>query len=151
ALSAGFDRHVDRGARRRCDTVRRTAYFTVHIEHLRRDHDVLYHSRARASRAVGEIPSPVHRASTSFAQSRAIVERAMDAFNGLLHNALLVTAVLAFPVLIVATVVGTLIAIVQAATSVQEQTLTMLPKLAVVGLMVLLFGGLGLRLCAQLF
>lgn len=75
----------------------------------------------------------------------------MDAFDGLLREALLVTAVLALPVLIVATLVGGTVAIVQAATQVQEQTLTLLPKILAVGAMLTLFGRFGLALCAQLF
>ncbi len=53
--------------------------------------------------------------------------------------------------LVVATVVGTAIAVLQAATQVQEQTLTLLPKMAAVGLMVAFFGGFALHLCASLF
>lgn len=75
----------------------------------------------------------------------------MDAFDGLLREALLVTAVLALPVLIVATLVGGTVAIVQAATQVQEQTLTLLPKILAVSAMLALFGRFGLALCAQLF
>ncbi|MEO7038773.1 MAG: flagellar biosynthetic protein FliQ [Candidatus Elarobacter sp.] len=75
----------------------------------------------------------------------------MDAFDGLLRDALVVTAVLALPVLILATLVGGAVAIVQAATQVQEQTLTLLPKILAVGTMLALFGRFGLALCAQLF
>ncbi len=75
----------------------------------------------------------------------------MDGFDELLRDALLVTALLALPVLIVATVVGAGVAIVQAATQVQEQTLTMLPKILAVGAMIVIFGRFGLQLCAQLF
>lgn len=75
----------------------------------------------------------------------------MDAFNALLREMLLVTAMLCLPVLIGAALVGTAIAIVQAATQVQEQTLTLLPKLLTVGLLAALFGGFGMQLCAQLF
>lgn len=75
----------------------------------------------------------------------------MDAFDGLLREALVVTALLALPVLIVATLVGGTVAIVQAATQVQEQTLTLLPKILAVGTMLALFGRFGLTLCAQLF
>ena len=46
----------------------------------------------------------------------------MDAFSGLLRDASIVTAILALPVLVLAALVGTAIAIVQAATQVQEQT-----------------------------
>ena len=75
----------------------------------------------------------------------------MDGFDGLLRDALLVTALLTLPVLIVATVVGATVAIVQAATQVQEQTLTMLPKVVAVGAMIVLFGRFGMELCARLF
>ena len=74
----------------------------------------------------------------------------MDAFDGLLRDALLVTALLTLPVLVVATVVGASVAIVQAATQVQEQTLTMLPKILAVGAMIVVFGRFGMQLCAQL-
>jgi flagellar biosynthetic protein FliQ len=75
----------------------------------------------------------------------------MEAFDGLLRDALVVTATLALPVLVVATMVGAAVAIVQAATQVQEQTLTLLPKAVAVGVMVALFGRFGMTLCAQLF
>ncbi len=64
---------------------------------------------------------------------------------------LVVVAVLCFPVLLVATAVGTLVAVVQAATQVQEQTLTLLPKMLAVGATVAIGGAFGLRLCATLF
>ena len=75
----------------------------------------------------------------------------MDGFDGLLRDALLVTALLTLPVLLVATVVGATVAIVQAATQVQEQTLTLLPKVLAVGAMVALFGGTAMHLLAALF
>jgi flagellar biosynthetic protein FliQ len=75
----------------------------------------------------------------------------VDAFDGLLRDALLVTALLTLPVLIVATVVGASVAIVQAATQVQEQTLTMLPKILAVGAVIVVFGRFGMQLCVQLF
>jgi flagellar biosynthetic protein FliQ len=71
-------------------------------------------------------------------------------FEGLLRDALLVTALLTIPVLVVATLVGALVAVLQAATQVQEQTLTLLPKVIAVGLTAALFGRFGLSLCAQL-
>jgi flagellar biosynthetic protein FliQ len=67
-----------------------------------------------------------------------------------LREALLVTAVLTLPILVLATLVGAVVAVLQAATQVQEQTLTLLPKIVVVGLAVALFGKFGLTLCAQL-
>lgn len=61
------------------------------------------------------------------------------------------TAAIALPMLVVAALVGTAIAVVQAATQVQEQTLTLLPKVVAVGLTVALFGGPAMRLLAGLF
>ena len=64
---------------------------------------------------------------------------------------MVVAAVLCLPVLSVAALAGTAIAILQAATQVQEQTLTLLPKVVVVGTVVSLFGRFALQLCAGLF
>ncbi len=75
----------------------------------------------------------------------------MDVFDGLLREALVVCAIICLPVLGAAALVGTVIAIVQAATQVQEQTLTLLPKLLVVALVVAIFGHFGFTLCADLF
>jgi len=75
----------------------------------------------------------------------------VEIFDGLLRDALVVTALLALPVLTVATVAGAAIAIVQAATQVQEQTLSLLPKIVAVGAVVALFGRPALDLCARLF
>ena len=74
----------------------------------------------------------------------------MEGFDGILREALVVTAVLTLPVLIVATLVGAAVAVLQAATQVQEQTLTMLPKILAVGVVLLVGGRFGLTLCAQL-
>jgi flagellar biosynthesis protein FliQ len=75
----------------------------------------------------------------------------MDAFDGLLRETMVLAAVLCIPVLAIAALVGTAIAIVQAATQVQEQTLTLLPKVLAVGLTLALFGSFGMHACAQLF
>ncbi len=75
----------------------------------------------------------------------------MDAFGDLLREALVVTAILCVPVLLLATLVGTAIAILQAATSVQEQTISLLPKLLAVGIALAAFGPFGMHLCAGLF
>jgi flagellar biosynthesis protein FliQ len=75
----------------------------------------------------------------------------MGAFDGLLRETMVLAAVLCIPVLAIAALVGTAIAIVQAATQVQEQTLTLLPKVLAVGLTVALFGEFGMHACAQLF
>jgi flagellar biosynthesis protein FliQ len=71
--------------------------------------------------------------------------------DALLRQAGIVCAVLALPAVVVATVVGTGVAVVQAATQVHEQTLTLLPKLLAIGALVAVFGTFGLRLCASLF
>jgi flagellar biosynthesis protein FliQ len=75
----------------------------------------------------------------------------MDAFDGLLRDALVTTAAIALPVLGVAAAIGTAVAVVQAATQVQEQTLTLLPKIVAVGTMIAAFGELGMHQLAGLF
>jgi flagellar biosynthetic protein FliQ len=75
----------------------------------------------------------------------------MPAFESLLHDALLVTALLTIPILAVATSVGAIVAILQAATQVQEQTLTLLPKVIAVGAAIAIGGKVAIGLCAQLF
>jgi flagellar biosynthetic protein FliQ len=72
-------------------------------------------------------------------------------FAILLREALIVTAILVLPILMLATVVGAAVAVVQAATQIQEQTLTLLPKIMVVGAALAVFGAFGMNLCAQLF
>jgi flagellar biosynthetic protein FliQ len=72
-------------------------------------------------------------------------------FAILLREALIVTAVLVLPILTLATVVGATVAVLQAATQVQEQTLTLLPKIIAVGAALAFFGAFGMNLCAQLF
>jgi flagellar biosynthetic protein FliQ len=74
----------------------------------------------------------------------------MDALDPILREALVVVAAVCFPVLAVATMCGVFVAIVQAATQVQEQTLTLLPKMLAVGAMIVLFGPFAMRLCASL-
>lgn len=74
----------------------------------------------------------------------------MGEFQILLRDALIVTALLTLPVLVVATLVGAAVAIVQAATQVQEQTLSLLPKVVAVGSVIALGGAYGMRLCANL-
>lgn len=50
-------------------------------------------------------------------------------------------ALVAGPILIAALVVGLVVGIIQAATSVNEQTLTFVPKLAVIAIIMVLMGG----------
>ena len=75
----------------------------------------------------------------------------MAAFENLLHQTLVLTALLCLPVLAISTLVGLAIAVLQAATQVQEQTLSLLPKLIVVGACAALFGTFAMRACADLF
>ncbi|HOB13139.1 MAG TPA: flagellar biosynthetic protein FliQ [Novosphingobium sp.] len=51
-----------------------------------------------------------------------------------------VTALVAAPVLLASLAIGLVVGIVQAATSVNEQTLTFVPKLAVIALVLVLMG-----------
>ena len=67
----------------------------------------------------------------------------MDEMNTLLSMAdrmLWVTALVAAPILIASLAVGLVVGLVQAATSVNEQTLTFVPKLAVVALVLVFLG-----------
>jgi len=50
------------------------------------------------------------------------------------------TALVAAPVLLAALAVGLIVGVIQAATSVNEQTLTFVPKLAIIALVLVLFG-----------
>jgi flagellar biosynthetic protein FliQ len=79
-----------------------------------------------------------------------VQDAGVDVLQSVVREALLVTAVLCFPVLAAATIVGTAVAVLQAATQVQEQTLTLLPKMVVVGVLAVTFGGYALRLCGAL-
>jgi flagellar biosynthetic protein FliQ len=75
----------------------------------------------------------------------------MGAFDALIREALVATATVALPVLVVAAVAGTAIAVVQAATQVQEQTLSFLPKALAVGAMLVFFGTFAMNVLARLF
>jgi flagellar biosynthetic protein FliQ len=59
----------------------------------------------------------------------------------LADQTLWVTALIAGPVLIAALVIGLIVGIIQAATSVNEQTLTFVPKLAITALVFVVLGG----------
>ena len=58
----------------------------------------------------------------------------------LADQALWMAALVAGPILVAALAVGLLVGIIQAATSVNEQTLTFVPKLAVVAIVIVLLG-----------
>jgi len=61
--------------------------------------------------------------------------------SGLMTGAILEIVILSAPILITALVVGLVISIVQATTSIQEQTLTFVPKIAAIMLVLALLGG----------
>ena len=75
----------------------------------------------------------------------------METLDAILRDALLVTALLTLPVLAGATLAGGVVAVLQAATQIQEQTLTLLPKIVCVGALLALFGRPGFTLLCQLF
>ena len=75
----------------------------------------------------------------------------MSAFDGLLRETFVVCAVLTLPAIIVATLVGIAVAVLQAATQVHEQTLTLLPKIVAVGALAVFCGAPAMRLCGTLF
>ena len=63
------------------------------------------------------------------------------ALLGLADRMLWVTALVAGPILLCALAVGLIVGVIQAATSVNEQTLTFVPKLAVTALVLVVLGG----------
>ena len=63
-----------------------------------------------------------------------------SALLALADRMLWVTALVAAPVLLATLAVGLVIGVIQAATSINEQTLTFVPKLAVTALVLVLFG-----------
>ena len=64
----------------------------------------------------------------------------MSVLLSLADRMLWITALVAAPVLLSSLVVGLVIGVIQAATSVNEQTLTFVPKLAVIALVLVVFG-----------
>jgi flagellar biosynthetic protein FliQ len=63
----------------------------------------------------------------------------------LAHSTLLVTAMLAAPLLLMSLIVGILIGMLQAATQINEQTLSFIPKLLLIGLTLFAIGPWMLR------
>ena len=63
------------------------------------------------------------------------------ALLALADRMLWVTALVAAPVLLASLAVGLVVGVVQAATSINEQTLTFVPKLAAIALVLVLLGG----------
>ena len=67
----------------------------------------------------------------------------------LLRGGVFQVLIMAAPFLLPALAVGLIVAILQAATSIQEQTLTFVPKIAVILIMLAVFGGLIFSSLAQ--
>jgi flagellar biosynthesis protein FliQ len=72
-----------------------------------------------------------------------------DYFIGVAQQALWVLSLASLPILIPALVAGLILGMVQAATSINEQTLAFVPKLIVVGICLALFGGAIVTLLAD--
>ncbi len=64
-----------------------------------------------------------------------------DFFIGVAQQALWILALAAAPILIPALIAGLILGMIQAATSINEQTLTFVPKLIVVAICLAIFGG----------
>lgn len=58
----------------------------------------------------------------------------------ILQEAVIVAAKVSAPILLVSMAVGLVIAIFQAATSIQEQTITFVPKLLIIGIILIMSG-----------
>ena len=69
----------------------------------------------------------------------------------LFMNAMYASFKLAAPVLIASIVIGLLVAIFQAATQIHEQTLTFVPKVLVIALMLLVLGSWMIRIVTEFF
>ena len=64
----------------------------------------------------------------------------MSTVIDLIRQAVLVTIIVSAPILIVSVVVGLIISVIQTTTSIQEQTLTFVPKIIMVLLSMVYFG-----------
>lgn len=63
----------------------------------------------------------------------------------LLYDAFVIIVELAGPLLVISMLVGVIISIIQAATQIHEQTITFVPKLLVIGIILIFYGGTMLR------
>ena len=64
----------------------------------------------------------------------------MEYFIGVAKQALFLSLILTAPTVVLAMIVGLVVSILQATTQIQEQTLTFVPKLVVVVLVLILLG-----------
>ncbi len=65
------------------------------------------------------------------------------------RNALLMTIVISSPMLVIGLIVGLFVSVIQTTTSIQEQTLTFVPKLAAILLAVAAFGPWMIRMMTE--
>ena len=72
-----------------------------------------------------------------------------DYFLTVAHEAMWVLALAAAPILIPVLLAGLIIGMIQAATSINEQTLSFIPKLIVTAVSILIFGSLIMGLLAD--
>ena len=72
-----------------------------------------------------------------------------DYFLTLANQTMWVLALAAAPILLPALVAGLILGMIQAATSINEQTLSFVPKLVVVAASIMIFGGLILGLLSD--
>ncbi|WP_109808071.1 flagellar biosynthesis protein FliQ [Sphingosinithalassobacter portus] len=72
-----------------------------------------------------------------------------DYFLSVARQAVWVLALASAPILIPALLSGLVLGMVQAATSINEQTLSFVPKLAIVGFSLVIFGGMILGLLSD--
>ncbi|GAA4826627.1 flagellar biosynthesis protein FliQ [Sphingosinicella ginsenosidimutans] len=72
-----------------------------------------------------------------------------DYFIGVAQQTLWILALACAPILIPALIVGLVVGMIQAATSINEQTLTFVPKLIVIAICLALFGGSIMMLVAD--
>lgn len=63
----------------------------------------------------------------------------------LLYDAFVIIVELAGPLLVISMLVGVIISIIQAATQIHEQKITFVPKLLVIGIILIFYGGTMLR------
>ena len=75
----------------------------------------------------------------------------MDAeyFLSVARQAMWILALASAPILLPALISGLILGMIQAATSIQEQTLSFVPKLMVVGVSLVIFGGMILGLLSD--
>lgn len=67
----------------------------------------------------------------------------------ILREAMLVTLKLSAPILVLSLLTGLVIAVLQAATQIHEQTLTFVPKLLIIGIALLILGPYMMNILAE--